>query len=115
MKNSWKNFTYSVNSPDGKAIISISYDDNLDIQNIIMTIGKSGSSVAAWCNALGRMAFYAIRNTSLDEVAEELADISTDRVSYTYGMLCRSGPEALAIALKKYKSDILNVKARKAS
>lgn len=102
----YKNFTHRIKTPDGTAIISIVYSKPGVIEHLEMNIGKAGSAVAAWCNAFSRMTFLALQSTSLDEVIDLLSDIATDRVVYADGVTCRSGPEAMAIALRNYRSKL---------
>ena len=97
------NYTFTLPTPDGTASIFISENSNGTIYRVDMTIGKAGSSVAAWCNALSRMTTFALRYISLDDVIKELEDISSDRFQLAKGIAIRSGPEAMSIALQKYK------------
>ncbi len=99
----YDNYTFTLPTPDGTASIFISENSNGTIYRVDMTIGKAGSSVAAWCNALSRMTTFALRFIPLDVVIDELEDISSDRFQLARGIAIRSGPEALSIALQKYK------------
>lgn len=99
----FNNYNFYIPSPDGKATITISEYEDGSIYRIDMNIGKSGASVAAWCNALSRMTTFALKNFSLEQVIKELEDISSDRFIYSNGMAIRSGPEALYVALTQYK------------
>lgn len=94
---------FNMPTPDGNANIIVSEYSDGTIYRVDMLIGKAGSSVAAWCNALSRMTTFALRKHSLMEVIQELEDISTDRYSMVSGIPIRSGPEALSMALKHYK------------
>lgn len=77
------------------------------IAHIEINIGKAGSSVMAWSNAFARMTQHALsRGVPLDIVIAELSDIATDRIVVSDGISCRSGPEALAIALRAYRQRI---------
>ena len=95
------NFSFRVPSPDGMSTVFISEEESGP--HIQIFIGKAGSSVSAWSNALAAMATFALRTTSLNEVIDTLADITTDRVAYRDGVSSRSGPEALVIALRTYR------------
>lgn len=103
-KDVYENFTFHIPSPDGTATIIISENIDGSLYRIDMSIGKTGASVLAWCNALSRMTTFAISaGISINKVVEELKDIATDRVSINDGIPIRSGPEALAIALDRYR------------
>ena len=96
----YDNYTFSLSTPDGDANIIIVECEGKIIRVDIM-IGKAGSSVAAWCNAFSRMLTFALlHGLPFDTVIEELTDIATDRYQYKDGIPIRSGPEAIAIALR---------------
>lgn len=99
----YENYTFSLPTPDGDATICITEDKNV-IVRVDITIGKAGSSVAAWCNGFSRMLTFALnQGVVLDSVIEELSDIASDRYQFADGIPIRSGPEAMAIAFKKYR------------
>jgi len=101
----YENFTFSLPTPDGDATIFIVEGEDGKIVRVDITIGKAGSSVAAWCNGFSRMLTFAInKGVSLDDVIEELSDIASDRFQFSDGVPIRSGPEAMAIAFKKYRA-----------
>lgn len=99
----YENYTFSLPTPDGDANIIIIEEANRIVRVDIM-IGKAGSSVAAWCNGFSRMLSFALsKGVPLDDVIEELSDIASDRFQFADGVPIRSGPEAMAIAFKKYR------------
>lgn len=101
----YENYTFSLPTPDGDATIVISEHSDGKIYRVDITIGKAGSSVAAWCNGFSRMLTFALnQGVALDAVIEELTDIASDRYQFADGIPIRSGPEAMAIAFKKYRS-----------
>lgn len=101
----YENYTFSLPTPDGDATISITEDEHGRINRVDIIIGKSGSSVAAWCNAFSRMLTFAlIHGLPLETVIDELSDIASDRYQFGDGIPIRSGPEAMAIAFKKYRA-----------
>lgn len=103
----YQSYRYTIPLPGGaKANIFLTEDDDGQPHTVIYNIGKAGSDVSAWCNAVGRLTSFALQNTSLDEVIGELSDIATDRfieLNDKDKTICRSGPEALAIALRYYR------------
>lgn len=101
----WDNVTYRLRTPDGNAIISIAEDDNKNISHITFQIGKAGSSVNAYCYALAQTVSYIIRDKGLNVALELLSGITSDRaVSFQSGIICRSGVEALYIALIDWRN-----------
>lgn len=100
----YENYTFSLPTPDGQATIII-MEKAGEISRVDMLIGKAGSTVAAWCNGFSRMLTFAInQGVPLDTVIEELSDIASDRFQFADGIPIRSGPEAMAIAFKKYRA-----------
>lgn len=103
------NITYQIDTPDGRAVIQIVENpSNRDIiEHIFFTIGKAGSSVNAYCDALARMVVFAIKHKGLVTVLNELSSISSDRPPITTkdGLVIRSGVEALYIALLNWRND----------
>jgi hypothetical protein len=92
---------FHINTPDGKAAISILEKEPGKIEHMFMNIGKAGGSVNAWSYALLEMTMLALRNNvSIRTIIETLDDISCSR--YSVGHEARSGPEAVAFALKQY-------------
>jgi hypothetical protein len=99
------NFSYRWRTPDGDVTIFIVDDIKPSIQ---IFIGKCGSTVAAWAYALAEMTTFALENRSLDEVIDKLSNISSDRVTFSRGVQCKSTAEALAFSLLEYKRAKLN-------
>lgn len=97
--------SYMMETPDGTEFIVIAHEpgDTSDIKHIEINIGKAGSKVAAWCNGVSKLLMLALEGHPLDVVIETMTDIATDRMTYTHGMLCRSGLEGVAIAMQHYQ------------
>lgn len=101
----YENYTFAIPTPDGDATIIIVEDTDGSIHRVDILIGKAGSSVSAWCNGFSRMLTFALnQGVPLDLVIEELSDIASDRYQFADGVPIRSGPEAMAIAFKKYRA-----------
>lgn len=99
----YENVSIQLKTPDGEATIIIAENASGEIYNIQMFIGKCGSSLSAWCNALAKMTTFSLKHIPLDTVIAELEDISSDRYASKDGVTIRSGPEALSMALQRYK------------
>ena len=91
-------FTYR--TPDGTVHVFITETNPISIR---ITIGKAGSSVAAWADAVQSLTNALLQHKSVDDVEDLLRDIATGSSTYnTNGFLCRSTPEAVAFALMEY-------------
>lgn len=97
--------SYRIKTPDGMAIIQIAHtpEDPANILHIEINIGKAGSSVAAWSNGFAKLLVLALEGHPLDTVIDTIVDISTDRMTYTDGIVCRSAIEGVAIAMQHYR------------
>ncbi len=98
-------YTVRVETPDGTMFVTIAENvkDNKPIL-VHIHIGKVGLAVSAWADALSRSITLALKNNiSLFKVLEEVSNITTDSLRVlSKGMICRSGPEGVAIAIMKY-------------
>ena len=101
----WNNVTYKLYTPDGSAIISIA-EDKGEIVHISFMIGKAGSSINAYCYSIAQLVTEIVKTSGISKALELLSGISTDRsIRYKSGILCRSGVEALYIALLGWRND----------
>ncbi|MFH1832890.1 MAG: adenosylcobalamin-dependent ribonucleoside-diphosphate reductase [Candidatus Levyibacteriota bacterium] len=107
--------TYMTETPVGKTYITINHNQDGDPFEVFITIGKSGSDVAAMADALGRMISLNLRlNDSLlpreriRQVVSQLAGIGGAR-SVGFGKeKVRSLPDAIAKILSKHFSFAVN-------
>lgn len=107
MTRSFNSFVFRVESPDGNAYIQILESKPGEIEHIIMHIGKAGSSVNAWCQGVADLTALAIKNdVPVSQIIATLQGISSAKPRRVLkgGYDVRSGPEALAIALIKYRA-----------
>lgn len=93
-RSTWK-------TPDGTVNVFIL--ESTPIQ-IILSIGKAGTSIAAWAYALQEMVNLALDNHTIEEVTDILTDITTHTSTFnvSQGVQCRSTAEAVAFSLKEY-------------
>lgn len=100
------NITLRIPSPEGIATIIIVEESPGKIYKIFFSIGKAGAPTNAWANALAEMTVAALQGgMDLTDVIISLSNITSSRtVDTPEGMQCRSGPEALYMALLKYRS-----------
>jgi len=105
-KSKYDNITFHIPTPDGTANIIILEERPGKIVKIFMMVGKAGSSINAYCYALAEMTVHSLCNGSdIHEVIALLGSITSDRTARIGGgAVCRSGPEALQMALMKYRN-----------
>lgn len=101
-------FSYKLNTPDGSAYINIDEDSPGKIKRIFFNVGKAGTSVYAWANAIATLVNRLIEEgVELNDLIIIISNITSQSQTRTLnGIECRSGPEALFIALMKYKASI---------
>ena len=102
----WNAIVIKVITPDGTAILIINEDDKNNPQSFDLMIGKAGSSIRAWAYALGKALTLAVEHgATIEEIISDLSNTHSDRVTYSNGMIVRSGIDGLVKALMKYQSD----------
>ncbi len=93
-----------VKTPDGSLFVMILEDSNGRPIGIHLSIGKGGSSVLAWSDAVARVCSLVLdRGGTIGEIIDELSSITTDRTVNSNGVPIRSGVEGLAFALRQYQ------------
>lgn len=101
--------TYGTETPVGKTYITINHDTNKQPFEVFITVGKSGSDVAAMADALGRMISLNLRingalppRERIRQVVAQLVGIGGAR-SVGFGEnKVRSLPDAIAKVLSKH-------------
>ncbi|MEK7186202.1 MAG: adenosylcobalamin-dependent ribonucleoside-diphosphate reductase [Patescibacteria group bacterium] len=109
--------TYGVETPVGKTYITINHNDLKEPFEVFITIGKSGSDVAAMADALGRMISISLRlsgeltpREKMRQVVSQLAGIGGAR-SVGFGKdKVRSLPDAVAKILANHFGFAVNGK-----
>ncbi len=102
-------FTYSINTPLGKAFITVNINGGGQPFEVFINTAKAGSETAAVSEAIGRMISYILRLASpvsprerLSEIVRQLAGIGGGR-SLGFGPnRVRSLPDGVAQALTEY-------------
>lgn len=88
-------------SPDGNVTVFITETEPLTIS---ITIGKAGTSVAAWAYGMSELLNLVFEHHPLDVVIDKLTNITTHQSSLnTNGVEVRSTIEAVAFALREYQ------------
>lgn len=109
--------TYQTRTPVGEAFITINHDENKQPFEVFITIGKSGSDIAAMAEALGRIISLNLRlagglspRERIRQVVAQLAGIG-GAGSIGFGKeRVRSLPDAVAKVLSKHYGFIINGK-----
>lgn len=95
--------TIKVQTPDGTMFVHVMELNSGVPYKIDLSIGKAGSAIQAWAQAVARLASLALRRGALlSELAEEISSITTDRLTVNGGRVTRSGPDGIAQALVIY-------------
>lgn len=109
--------TYQTETPVGKTFITINHTDDKEPFEVFITIGKSGSDVAAMADALGRMISLNLRlngmlppRERIRQVVAQLTGIGGSR-SVGFGVnRVRSLPDAIAKVLSQHFNFVVNGK-----
>ena len=110
MHEQWETFepeslpsvTIKVPTPDGTMYVCIS-DYEGRPWRVDITIGKAGSALMAWAHSLARLCTMALQGSaSLDDLINELAGVTSDKLTMNQRTEVRSGPEGVAIAFLRY-------------
>lgn len=108
--------TTSIDSPAGTCHVTVNYDNNDFEHEVFIQIGKAGSEILAWSEALGRMISYILQIPSpimpeqkMDYIIEQLEGIGgSNPTGFGKNRTC-SVPDAIAKGLKrianKYEND----------
>lgn len=107
--------TYMTETPVGRTYITINHNEEKEPFEVFITIGKSGSDVAAMADALGRMISLNLRlngalpaRERIRQVVSQLAGIGGGR-SVGFGKeRVRSLPDAVAKVLAKHFGFVVN-------
>src|SRR6267143_4805519 len=89
-------------TPDGTMYVTIMERNGVPYK-IDVQIGKSGSSIRAWTDAIARLVSLALRSgVNIHTIVEEVSDITSYRQAWQQDKEIRSGPEGLAYSLLRY-------------
>lgn len=93
-----------IRTPDGTMFVNVLENIDGEPIGIIINIGKSGSSVAAWAQALASICTAALQNgTKLEALLTELSCVTSTGSARSSEVVVTSGPEGLYVALLKYR------------
>ena len=96
--------TERIRTGHGNMYITINYDDSGKPFEVFTTLGKAGGCDSAQLEAMSRLVSLALRSgVDAGEVVEQLRGI-TCCPAWDSGVLVRSGPDALSLALARHTS-----------
>ena len=103
----YSSLTYQIKTPDGMMYINLLEDKDGSLVMIDVQIGKAGGSLRVWAHTMGRLLTMLLEHGAyIDDLIDELSGQTTDKLAmHQGGLKVRSGPEAIYIALMKYKTD----------
>ena len=105
IKESYDSIVPAVDTPDGKMFVIVLEQEGAP-RGVLIEIGKSGTSVRAWADALARIVTLALRSgLGIERIIEEVSNITTDRLVRSRGTRIRSGPEGFAFGLLLYTQE----------
>lgn len=106
MSDKYDAISYRIETPDGVMFIHIATEDGKDLPSLMqINIGKSGTALSAWADAVARLATRLLPHVGINGVIEEISGITADKVKNTIdGPSVRSGPEGIAVALLKHRA-----------
>jgi ribonucleoside-diphosphate reductase alpha chain len=94
--------TVRVPTPDGIMYVSVSEFNGVPWR-VDIIIGKAGSAVMAWAHSLARLSTMALQGgATLNELIDEIAGVTSDKLTMDRRTEVRSGPEGVAIAFIRY-------------
>lgn len=104
-RDTFDSVAFYVESPAGEVNVIVGEDSPGQINFVHILIGKTGTEMRAMTDALARMITFALRNHDLADVLAELSSITSDKVIRNHkGVDVRSVPEAIYIALMRYRN-----------
>ncbi len=108
-------FTVKVMTPDGVMFVTIVEEEDVisgdtgPVQ-ILITIGKTGSAIAAWANMAALLTSALLEtDLSISDIIMRISNILSDKTTeHKTGIDIRSGPEGLQYALTRHNEDRQN-------
>jgi ribonucleoside-diphosphate reductase alpha chain len=93
-----------VRTPDGTMFVNVMEDADGKPFQIIINIGKAGSAIAAWAQALAATMSAGLQSgVKMEAFLTELSSITSSNRARTVDSTATSGPEGLWQALVRYR------------
>ena len=110
-----RGYTYNVNTPLGKAFVTVNENDGEQPFEVFINTAKAGSDTAAVSEAIGRLLSYTLRLASpvaprerLQEIVHQLSGIGGGRPLGFGPNRVRSLPDGVSQALREYLENSLD-------
>ena len=95
--------TFKINTPGGKAYITIN-EDNRGIREVFIHISKAGSEIATHVEAEGRLISHSLKHgIPADTIISHLAGHKSNPI-FDSGRSVKSVPDAVALVMQEYKA-----------
>lgn len=108
-----KSSTIKVTTPDGPMFFTILENDNKPV-SVDIVMGKAGSSIQAWSQALSHVITLALRSgIDILTIAEDISGITSDKTTFNSGRTVRSVPDAIAQAILLHMASKIPAAIRK--
>lgn len=100
-------YSYKIDTPDGMMFVQILENEQGNAVQMLIQIGKAGTSLNAWSDAVARLVSRLLPSVGVYGAIEELSNITSDRPMrrLSRGESIRSAPEGVAYALMKYTQE----------
>ena len=100
--DSLPSMTYKISTGNGKLYVTVTYLNQRPFE-VFCSMGKSGYSIMANAEAIGRLISLALRSgISIKDIANQLKGIGGSEVTFHDGSVIQSIPDAIAFVLEKY-------------
>ena len=97
-------FSIKVNSPSGAVFVHCTEIEG-QLKHVIINIGKAGSDIHTWADALSRMINLALETKDLLDILVDLSNITSAKISRSVnGIFVKSAPDAVFYALHLYRN-----------
>lgn len=106
MNESSPAYSIQLDSPDGRIWVHVCEDENERPFKVLINVGKTGASLYAWASATADLVSELLPHVGVHKVIEILSGHLSDRERRTLqGVQIRSGPEAISVALMRYRQE----------
>jgi len=107
--------TTKIKTGYGNLYVNVTFKEDKPFE-VFAFMGKSGGSLMAKSETIGRLCSLALRNSiPLEDIIKQLKDIMDDKPLYVGKGLVKSIPDAIAQVLEKYIKEVGSSKKKEKS
>lgn len=100
----YNSFSIRKDSGDGDVYVTIVENELGNPIQVMIAIGKAGSEIRAWNEALSRTITSLLQQgNDINHIVSLLSEITSDRSRIINNIPVRSGPDAVMLALMEYR------------